>query len=114
MASKVSSTQVNALITQYLTLYQERYGRKPTDFNRYKEKWGFASMIEDLGNARAKEVVSYYFETNNIGHPVSKLLYNYEKLDEIMTERAADEELRARLRRESEARVKAWREKHGS
>lgn len=113
MASKVSSAQVNTLISQYLNLYEVKYGNRPNDFNRYREKWGFQSMIEDLGFARAKEVVSYYFDTNNIGHPVSKLLYNYEKIDEIMTERAADDELRSRLRRESEARVKAWREKNG-
>lgn len=113
MATKVSTAQVNTLITQYLSLYEDHYGQKPTGFNRYREKWGFTAMIEDLGFARAKEVVNYYFETRNIGHPVTKLLYEYDKLDKIMTDRAKDDELRARLRRESEERVKAWREQHG-
>jgi hypothetical protein len=70
-------------------------------------------MIEDLGLERAGEVVDYYFETRNVGHPVTTLLYEYDRLNIIMKERAADDEVRARLRRESEQRVKEWREKNG-
>jgi len=98
---------------RYVKKYEDTYGTKPTNFNRFREKWGFQSMITDLGTNRAAEVVDYYFETRHIGHPVTGLLYNYDKLDELMKERAVDEENRAKLRRESEQRVKEWREAHG-
>jgi len=113
--SKAPSTaQVNALITSYLKLYSDRYGNRPDGFNRFREKWGFQAMIEDLGYERAKEVVAYYFETRNIGHPVTELLYDYDRLDVLMRERAKDEEQRRILREKSKTRVEEWRKQNGS
>lgn len=109
----VTTAQVNALMSRYVKNYESKYGNKPEGFNRYREKWGFIGMIEDLGLTRANEVVDYYFETNNLLHPVQTLLYEYDRLSTIMKERAKDDENRERLRRESEARVKQWREAHG-
>jgi hypothetical protein len=113
MAAKATTAQINAMITKFLGNYERVYGQRPTDFNRFREKWGFRDMIEDLGYARAGEVIDYYFETRHIGHPATTLFYEYDKLDQIMRERVVDEENRARLRQESELRVKEWREKHG-
>lgn len=113
MATKATTAQINSMINRYLKNYEGVYGQRPQDFNRFREKWGFRDMIEDLGYSRSEQIVDYYFETRHVGHPVNTLFYEYDKLDKILTERAADEENRARLRRESEQRVKEWREKHG-
>ena len=114
MASKDPlTTQMNALVTLYLKLYKEKYGEGPRNFNRHRDKWGFQSMVEDLGYDRAREVVTYYFETRNIYHPVNKLLYEYDKIDKLMREREEDEERRQRLLAESKKRVEAWREANG-
>lgn len=111
--NRTLATQANALMTKFINSYEKMYGDKPANFNRHREKWAFQDMIEDLGYSRAGEVIDYYFETRNVGHPVTTLLYEYDKLNVIMKERAEDEENRARLRRESEQRVKEWRERHG-
>jgi hypothetical protein len=100
-------------MNKYVDNYKRLYGSPPANFNRFREKWGFTAMITDLGYARAGEVVDYYFETRHVGHPVTDLHYEYDRLNIIMKEKAEDEENRARLRRESEQRVKEWREKHG-
>jgi len=105
----VTSREVHTLISHYLKQYKDRYGREPRDFNRFRDKWGFQSIIEQYGMARAKDVVDYYMSTRRVGHPVNYLLYNYEKLYEIMTEKEKDEENRQRLIKESKERVKEWR-----
>ena len=111
--SRTLTTQTNALVSLYVKLYKENYeGESPSGFNRHRDKWGFQSMIEDLGYNRAREVVEYYFETKHILHPVNTLLYEYDRLDKIMKERAADDKRKARLLEESRARVEEWRKKN--
>lgn len=99
---------MNSLVTLYLKHYVEKYDRQPAAFNRHRDKWGFESMVQDLGYERAQEVVEYYFKTNRPLHPVQYLLYNYDKLDILMKEYAKDELDRAELRRLTEKRVKEW------
>ena len=105
--------QSNALITQFIKSWTERYGKAPV-LNRYKWKWAFRDMIDDLGYERAKEVVAYYFRTNRIGHPVEHLAYNYDQLHNILLEREKDNEKTALLMRETEQRVKEWEKKLGN
>lgn len=113
MTSQATLTkQGNALVTLFIKEYTEKYNRAPS-LNRYKAKWGFQSMIEDLGYERAKEVVEYYFRTGKQGHPVEFLHMNYEKIAEYNEERKRDERMRDELRRQTEAQVKEWEEKHG-
>lgn len=106
----VTSKEVHTLISYYLKKYGERYERDPRDFNRFRDKWGFQSMIEQYGLAGAKDVVDYYMSTRRVGHPVNYLLYNYEKLYEIMMDKRKDKENRERLIRESKKRVEEWRD----
>jgi len=105
----VSNQQSHALITYFLGKYRARYDKDPRDFNRHRDKWGFAAMIEQYGTPRSKEIIDYYFETRRPGHPVNYLLFNYDKLHQIMTEKAEDDEKRRQLRMESMKRVEAWR-----
>lgn len=105
----VTQQQVHALISHYLKLYGEKYESAPRDFNRYRDKWGFQSMIEDFGAARARQIVDYYFSTARPTHPTNYLLFNYDKMNNAMLERDEDEKKRAQLRAESKRRVEEWR-----
>lgn len=110
--------QTNALITLYLSEYKATYGSAthnsvPPNFNRYKDKWGFQGMVDDLGYERARQVVKYYFDTEHSGHPVKYLLYNYGDISVAMVEEEEDEIKRVKLRAESKTRVDEWRSANG-
>lgn len=97
----------NELLNLYIVEFKAKYGRAP-EMNRFKQKWGFRGMYEDLGMEASKRVINYYFGTSRPGHPIDYLLYNYEKLDKVIREREKDAVERERLRKETEKRVKEW------
>lgn len=97
----------NELLNLYINLYADKYKKSP-EMNRFKQKWGFRGMYEDLGKDQAKKVIEYYFALNRPGHAVDYLLYNYEKLDKIIREKEKDAVERERLRKETEQRVREW------
>lgn len=105
--------QAHTLISIYERLFVDRYNQKPV-MNRFKFKWGFVSMIEDLGYKRAESVIEFYFRTERVGHPVDYLLYNYEKLNEIKTASDNDDEERARIRAATKLKVEEWERTHGN
>lgn len=105
----VSTAQTHALITYFLQSYTEKYSGQPRDFNRFRDQWGFKSMIEQYGMDGSKEIVDYYFATRRPGHPMNYFLYNYEKLAAIMEDKKRDAEVRRKLREESQKRVEEWR-----
>lgn len=107
----VTTQQVHALVTRFLSNYDKKYGKRPLNFNRNREKWGFQSMAEDLGLDRAKEVIDYYFDTRKVGHPASFLLHNYDKIDQRMIDLEEDAINRKKLMQESAKRVEEWRAK---
>lgn len=112
MTPKNTAAQnANALITLYIKCYTEKYSRKP-NINRYRIKWGFQDMVEDLGYQRSREVVEYYFRTGRSGHPTDFLLMNYEKISEVYEEKQEDERKRAELRKQTEQRVKELESKN--
>jgi len=106
----VSNAQTHALITYFLQSFSEKYSGQPRDFNRFRDQWGFKSMIEQYGMDRAKQLVDYYFATQRPGHPTNYFLYNYEKLFAIMEDKEHDAENRRKLREESQKRVEEWRD----
>jgi hypothetical protein len=97
----------NELLALYVDLYSQKYGKAPM-MNRFKQKWGFRGMYEDLGQAQAKKVINHYFNTGRVGHPIDYLLYNYEKLNQILIELEQDARKREELRKETEQRVREW------
>jgi hypothetical protein len=109
VAEATINKHANLLVAQYIKRYEEIYGRPP-ELNRYRDKWGFRGMYEDLGSKQAERVVEYYFKTSHPGHPLAYLLYNYDKLNRILVELDNDEQNRIRLRKETEERVKKWEE----
>jgi hypothetical protein len=114
VAEATINKYATVLLTQYVTLYQEKYGKNPIDLNRYRDKWIFRNMYEDLGKDQAKKVVDYYFKTSRVGHPIKYLGNNYDRLSRILDELERDEADRILLRKETEQRVKDWEEKSGN
>ena len=113
MASAAAlAKQANGLVTLYVNLWADKYNDAPA-VNRHRDKWGFQDMVEDLGYDRAKEVITYYFQTGRPGHPLKHLLMNYDRLHKLLLEIEQDEIDRVRLRKETEQRVKEWEEKNG-
>lgn len=112
VAKATLAKQGNALLNQFVAEWTDRYKRAP-DLNRYREKWGFQDMIEDLGYDRAMEIIRYYFSTDKSGHPVAFLLNNYDKINKYYDEKAEDLERRRAIRAETAARVREWEARHG-
>ncbi len=68
------------LLTQYERLYINKYGTKPR-INKYRDKWGMESMIDDLGIEQARVTLDLYFKTVSHDNHSLKVLYNnYDKL----------------------------------
>lgn len=107
-----AAQKANALITHYVKLYKAKYKKEP-EINRYRERWGFQAMIEDLGDAEARLVIEHYFETGKIGHPVQYLLHNYDRLAKIRRELEEDKANRLRLREQTRLRVQEWERVNG-
>lgn len=113
VAAATLKKQGNDLLNLYVQLYVEKYGKAPK-MNRHKYSWGFKDMVEDYKFDRAKQIVEYYFTTVESGHPVDQLLYNYEKIEESLTDVEKDRVLRAELLVETEKRAREWRERNGN
>lgn len=107
VAEATINKYTNELLAMYIDLYAKQYGKTPV-MNRFKQKWGFRGMYEDLGQAQAKKVIEHYFKTGRVGHPIDYLLYNYEKLNQILIELERDAKDREQLRKETEQRVREW------
>lgn len=114
VAEATINKHATALLGQYISLYTEKYSRPPADLNRYRDKWIFRNMYEDLGKDQAARVVEYYFKTGHPGHPLKYLGFNYDRLSRILIELDEDEADRLRLRKETEQRVKEWELKNGN
>jgi len=112
-AASTANQQAYALISLYVKCYEQKYGVKP-GLNRYKEKWAFQDVVDDLGYERARETVEFYFTTGRVGHPLNYFLYNYEKLDELEKELKEDEANRLALREQTRLKVQEWEAAHGN
>lgn len=110
--SKTKANKAYALVSYYILLYKEKYGKEPT-INRHRDRWGFEDMIEDLSEYEARLVMDYYFTTNKFGHPLNYLFRNYDKLYIKMNQFEQDKLDRQKLLRETKARVEEWENKVG-
>lgn len=104
-----TTAQINTLVSYFLKLYAKVDGGKPSDFNRFRDKWAFKDMLQDYGMDGAKAIIDYYFETPRYTHPTKYLLYNYDALSNVMQEAAKDKVDLAKLRAESKIRTEEWR-----
>lgn len=84
------------LLTIYMALYEQRYGKKPR-INKYKEKWAMQDVLDSIGFEQAKDVLSYYFRTGKNGHPLNFFYNNFDRLEDMMIQINKDVANRARL-----------------
>lgn len=108
MDARTKTKMVNALMTTYISTYEDKHGRKPT-FNRNTEKWGFGYMLEDLG-AETMATLEYYFSLKR-EHTPQDLLRNYHDINKWMSEDAEDEVYRAQLREKTKKKVEEYEKK---
>lgn len=103
--SPTAKQQPQALISHFIACYESKYGRVIT-VNRYRDKWGFQDMIDSVGYERSKELIEYYFSTDQ-AHTMNKLFNTFDALDESMRKRDADRVYRARLLEETKKRMES-------
>lgn len=104
MATKTSNQEPHALITLYVSLFEDRYGKKPT-LNRFREKWAMQDLIDSVGYSRAKDLIEYYFTLSKYGHPLNWFFYNFDKLDKLWKDIEDDKAHRDMLRSNTKAMV---------
>lgn len=103
--------QAHTLVSYFGTKYKAKYGY-PAAVNRYSARWGFDSILMDMGLDEAKSLVDYYFETiSTNGHSLDWFFYNYEKLSEAKGRRDEDVASLSVARQETKRRVEEWRKK---
>lgn len=112
MAQQKVMTDAGKLITLYLKLYEERYG-KTVLVNRVKMKWLVADVIESIGNyGEATLLLRYYFRTGKVGHPLDWFCYNFDKLVKMQQEMEDDAERQAKVRAETKKRREEWEKRN--
>jgi len=93
----VNSNQLPyVLLTDYSNLYKEKYGKVPR-INKFREKWAMQDVIDSVGYERAREVLSYYFKTNKMGHPLNFFYNNFDRMDAFMENSEKDRQNRRKL-----------------
>lgn len=109
MAQSQEQKQAFALLDLYVVCYIDKYKRKPS-INRYRDKWGFIDMVDDLGIDQSKKVIEYYFKVTSPGHSLNNLFVKYDKLSATLNEKEKDRAERERLRQITKKRVEAMNE----
>jgi len=94
--TKDDASKAYQLVSLYLSLYKEKYN-KSIVINKHKEKWGMAEVVDSVGFDRAKELLIYYFNTSRSSHPLQWFLYNFERLDAVLTAKSEDNARRKML-----------------
>ncbi|NDB81747.1 MAG: hypothetical protein EB127_03215 [Alphaproteobacteria bacterium] len=95
--TKDDASKAYTLVSLYLSLYKEKYN-KSIVLNKHKEKWAMADVIDSVGFDRAKELLIYYFKTSRTNHALQWFVYNFERLDAILTASVEDELKRKKIR----------------
>lgn len=107
--AKPTAQQCHAMTTYYMNAFREKYKREPR-VNRNTARWHWEGMLTDMPPAEAKKLVDFYFTTSSQKqHALDWFFYNYDKLQESMSDIDLDRERRKKLREESEKRAAEWR-----
>lgn len=97
MAASKSDKEPYALLSEYSKLYQLRYKQAPI-LNKYKEKWGMSSLIEDFGKDGVLDTLHYYFKINREGHSLSWFYNNFSTIHSSRLSAEKDDKIRAAAR----------------
>lgn len=108
----MNEEEINDLVQLYKQFYRKEYGRDP-DLNKFRDSFGFASMLHDYNIVECKEIIEYYFKTGG-EHSTRRLFENYDGLRQAKERSDKDHDKIGKLLKETEQRVKQWEEKHSS
>jgi hypothetical protein len=101
----------HALTTYYEKKFKEKY-HSAAVVNRNTARWGFDAILKGISPEETKELLDYWFNISSPQrHPLQWFFYNYDKLITAKAEQSEDDALRAKLRHDSEERVRKWRER---
>jgi hypothetical protein len=95
-ASKIDK-EAFSLLSEYSKLYQVKYGSLPV-INKYKEKWGMASLLEDFGGEGVRLTLNYYFKTSREGHSLPWFYNNFSSIHLSRLASEKDDKIRAAAR----------------
>jgi hypothetical protein len=99
------------LTSYYEKKFKEKYHTAAV-VNRNSAKWGFDAILKGISPEETKELLDYWFSFSSAQrHPLQWFFYNYDKLIVAKAEASDDAELRAKLRHDTEERVRKWRER---
>ena len=98
MARSKLETAAYALISDYISLYKEKYGTSPI-INKYKEKWAMMSMVEDFSTEEVMETLNYYFKLSKDGHPITYFYNNFASIHKGRLSSERDAKIRADQRK---------------
>lgn len=102
-----TAQQCHALTTYFINKYTDVMESKPL-VNRNKAKAGFSGLLMDYTPTQARELIDYYIE--HWDRPsITWFIYNYELVDEALTERAVEEKKIEQRRLATKERLEQWR-----
>jgi hypothetical protein len=97
--------QAYILLGIYEKQYADKYGLRPKRLNRYRDKWAMVDVMETVGFDRTAQLIDYYFKVDRPGHPLIYFFNNFDRLDEALSLREADDIKRAKIRQETKERL---------
>ena len=96
-ASKANDKDAYSLLSEYSRLYELKYKQSPI-VNKYKEKWGMSSLVDDFGREGVGKTLTYYFKINREGHSLSWFYNNFSTLHLSRLNAEKDDRIRAAAR----------------
>ena len=96
-ASKANDKDAYSLLSEYSRLYEFKYKQSPI-VNKYKEKWGMSSLVDDFGREGVGKTLTYYFKINREGHSLSWFYNNFSTLHLSRLNAEKDDRIRAAAR----------------
>lgn len=103
--------QANELVTMYILLFKEKFGKSPV-INRYKQRFALSDILEDMSFDDLKTLLKYYVKVD--AEPsLTSFCYEYDELYMKMQRDAKDTLERNQIRKETEERVRKFRERYG-
>jgi len=90
----------------WYSCWEQKYG-KEYNGNSHADQWIFIDMLRDMSIGEAQQVIKYYFQVQNPGHPMTWFRYHYHELYEQWQDVEADRQMRRRLQQQTLARLRA-------
>ena len=101
MAASKNDKQAYALLSEYIGLYRSKYGAAPV-INKYKEKWGMLSLIEDFGVEDVGYTLEFYFKLSKDMHPLPWFYNNFSTIHNSRLATEKDDRIRSVAREQTQ------------